>query len=158
MSRETIYLTREGHEKLKKDLTYLKNVCRRKISREIGEAIAHGDISENAEYEAAKEEQGLNEKRIAELQEKLSRVQIIDDEDIPKDRVFIGATVKLKDLKSKEELQYMLVSEVEADYAQGKISITSPIGQGLLGRKEKERVEIKVPAGVLKYKILKISR
>ena len=158
MSRGDTYLTREGHEKLKKDLAYLKNVCRRKISREIGEAIAHGDISENAEYEAAKEEQGLNEKRIAELQGKLSRVQIIDDEDIPKDKVLIGATVKLKDLHSKEELQYTLVSEVEADYSQGKISITSPVGQGLLGHKENQTVKVKTPAGVLKYKILKISR
>lgn len=158
MSGGNIYLTREGYEKLKKNLEYLKNVSRRKISKEIGEAIAHGDISENAEYDAAKEAQGLNEKRIAELEDKLSRGRIIDDENIPKDKVLIGATVKLKDLHSKEELQYTLVSEVEADYSQGKISITSPVGQGLLGHKENQTVEVKTPAGVLKYKILKISR
>lgn len=158
MSAGDTYLTREGYEKLREKLEYLKSVRRREISKEIGEAIAHGDISENAEYDAAKEAQGLNEKRIAELEDKLSRVRIIDDENIPKDRVLIGATVRLKDLDSGEELQYTLVSEVEADISQGKISTTSPVGKGLLGHKEKETVKIKIPAGILRYKILKISR
>ena len=158
MSTGDIYLTREGYEKLRKDLEYLKNVRRREISKEIGKAIAHGDISENAEYDAAKEAQGLNEKRIAELENKLSHVRLIDDEDIPKDRALIGATVKLKDLDSGEELEYTLVSEVEADVSQGKISTTSPVGKGLLGHKEKETVKIKIPAGILRYKILKILR
>ena len=158
MSIGDIYLTREGYEKLRKEWEYLKNVRRRNISKEIGLAIAHGDISENAEYDTAKEAQGLNEKRIAELGSKLSRARIIDDENIPKDKVLIGAIVKLRDLGSGEEFQYVLVSELEADYEQGKISITSPVGKGLLGRKESEIVEIKIPAGILKYKILKISR
>lgn len=158
MGTQDLYLTPEGYEKLKKELQYLKTVQRRKLSKEIGQAIAHGDISENAEYDAAKETQGLNEKRIAELEDKLSRAQIIDDENIPKDEVRIGATVKLKDLDSEKEFQYTLLSEVEADLLQGKISVTSPVGKGLLGHKKNETVEIKTPAGMLRYKILKITR
>lgn len=153
-----IYLTSEGYEKLRKELEFLKTLRRRELSREIEKARAHGDISENAEYAAAKETQGLNEKKIAELENKLSRAQILDDTNMPKDEALIGAVVKLKDLDSKEELQYMLVSELEADFSQGKISVTSPIGEGLLGHKVNETVKIKVPAGILKYKILKISR
>ena len=158
MSPEDVYLTREGYEKLREKLEYLKTVRRREISKEIGKAIAQGDISENAEYEAAKEAQGLNEKRIAELQDKLSHGRIIDDENIPADKVYIGAKVSLNDLDSGEEMEYTLVSEVEADYGHGKISITSPVGKGLLGHKENETVEINIPAGILRYKILKISR
>jgi len=154
----TIYLTPQGHEKLRKELERLKTVRRRELSRAIGEARAHGDISENAEYDAAKEAQGLNEKKIAELEQKLSTAQILDDTDMPKDEALIGATVKLKDMASGEELEYTLVSELEADFSQGKISVTSPVGKSLLGHKEKEIVEITVPAGILKYKVLKISR
>ena len=153
-----VYLTREGYEKLRKKLEHLKTVRRREISKEISKAIAHGDISENAEYDAAKEAQALTEKRIAELENKLGCVRIIDDEDIPKDQVLIGATVKLKDLDSGEELRYTLVSELEADFSQGKISVTSPVGKGLLGHRENESIEIKIPAGILRYQILKITR
>ena len=155
---ERVYLTREGYEKLRKELEHLKTVRRRELSRAIGEARSHGDISENAEYDAAKEAQGLNEKKIAELEEKLGSAQILDGASIPKDAALIGATVKLKDMSSGEELEYTLVSEPEADYAQGKISISSPVGKSLLNHKKNDTVEIKVPAGVLKYKILKISR
>ncbi len=153
-----IHLSREGYEKLRQEVEFLKTVKRRELSKAVGDAIAHGDITENAEYDAAKDAQALNEKRIAEFEERLSRARIIDDEDIPKDEVRIGATVRLKDLDSGEELGYTLVSEIEADYSQGKISVTSPIGRGLLGHKEKETVEIKIPAGVTRYKVLKISR
>jgi transcription elongation factor GreA len=153
-----VYLTRQGYEKLREELESLKTVRRRELSKEIEKARAHGDLSENAEYDAAKEAQALNEKRIAELEEKLARARILDDENIPKDEVLIGATVKLKDLDSKDVLEYTLVSEVEADFSQGKISVTSPVGKGLLGHKENETVEIKIPAGILRYKILKISR
>lgn len=153
-----VYLTREGYEKLRKELEHLKTVRRRELSKEISKARAHGDISENAEYDAAKEAQAFNEKRIAELENKLGRARIIDDENISKDEVCIGATVKLKDLDSGEALQYTLVSEVEADYSRGKISTTSPVGKGLLGHKENETVEISIPAGMLRYKILKILR
>ena len=158
MSAKNIYLTAEGHEKLFKELKFLKTVRRRKLSREIGIARSHGDISENAEYDAAKEAQAFNEKKIAELEERLSRAQILDDTKIAKDKALVGATVKLKDLDSGEELQYTLLSELEADFSRGKISITSPVGKALLGHKQGEIVEIKVPAGALRYKILKISR
>ncbi|MFH1457824.1 MAG: transcription elongation factor GreA [Candidatus Omnitrophota bacterium] len=155
---DVIYLTRSGYEKLVKELDFLKNQKRKQLSKAIGEARAHGDISENAEYDAAKEAQGLNEKRIADLESKLAYVRILDYEDIPKDEVLIGATVTLKDLDTQEELEYTLVSEAEADYGEGKISVTSPVGAALLNRREKEVVEIHVPAGLLKYEILKISR
>jgi len=100
----------------------------------------------------------LNEKRIAELEHKLATAQIIDEERMSKDEVLIGATVKLKDVDSGEELEYTLVAEEEADYSQGKISVTSPVGSGLLHHKEGQTVEIKVPAGILKYNVVKISR
>lgn len=155
---DEIYLTRSGHQKLMEDLEELKSVKRRQLSKAIAEARAHGDLSENAEYDAAKDAQALNEKRIAELESKLSRARIIENEDIAGDIVLIGATVRLKDLDSGEELEYILVSETEADYKQNKISIGSPVGAALLEHKENDKVEINVPAGVLKYKILKISR
>jgi len=155
---DEIYLTRSGYEKLIKELDVLKREKRKQLSKAIGEARSHGDISENAEYDAAKDAQALNEKRIAELEYKLTRARIIDYEDIPKDEVLIGATVRLKDLDSQEVLEYTLVSETEADYDEGKISVTSPVGAGLLNHKEKDIVEIKVPAGILRYEVLKISR
>lgn len=154
----SVYLTREGYEKLRKELELLKTVRRRELSKEIGIARAHGDISENAEYDAAKDAQALNEARIAGLEKRLIQVQILDDTNIAKDKALIGATVKLKDVGSGEEIQYTLLSELEADFSQGKISITSPLGKGLLGHKENEIVEIKVPAGIVKYRILEISR
>ena len=152
-----IYLTQDGFEKLVSELEHLKTVKRRQFSKAIGEARAHGDISENAEYDAARDAQAHNEKQIVELEDKLARVRILD-KDIPDDEVLIGATVKLRDMDTQEDLDYTLVSELEADYAVGKISITSPVGSGLLGHKENEVVEIKIPAGILRYKIIKISR
>ncbi len=154
----TVYLTREGYEKLREELEYLQTVKRRELSQAIGTARDHGDISENAEYDAAKEAQALNEIRIAKLEENFIHVRIIDDENLATDEILIGATVKLKNMDSGDELEYTLVSEIEADYDQGKISVTSPVGKGLIGHKEKEVVEIEVPVGILKYKILKISR
>ncbi len=157
MIRET-YLTREGYEKMKKEWDYLKNVRRREISKEIGVARAHGDLSENAEYDAAREDQAMVEKRIHQLEAAICQVRILEDEDIPDDKVYIGAKVKLRDLAKDCELNYMLVSEVESDSSQGKISTTAPIGRGLLGHEEGDIVEIKVPSGVLEYEILEISR
>ena len=158
MSIQKSYLTKEGYEKLRKKLEYLRTVRRRELSKEIGIARKHGDLKENSEYDAAKNAQGLNEAKIFELEGKLSNGQIIDYKDIPADRVFIGAIVELKDLDSGEKIQYTLVSEVEADFSDGKISVSSPVAQSLLGHKENETVEIKIPAGILRYKILKISR
>lgn len=152
-----IYLTREGYQKLTEELENLKTTKRRQLTKAIAEARAHGDISENAEYDAAREAQGLNEKKIAELEQKLGSARILDD-NMPSDEVLIGATVKIKDLDSGEELIYTLVSEEEADYEQGKISISSPIGGALLNHKVQDMIEIKIPAGILKYQILDISR
>jgi len=155
---EETYLTRKGHQKLIEELGYLRTVKRKELSKAVGEARAHGDISENAEYDAAKDAQAFNEKRIAELETKLASCRILDDENMSRDEVLIGATVWLKDLDSDEELAYTLVSEIEADYSQNKISISSPVGKGLLNHKVNEIIEIKIPVGFLRYKILKISR
>lgn len=155
---DDIYLTQGGYEKLIQELEYLRNVKRKKISEAIAQARAQGDISENAEYDAAKDAQALNEQRISELEDKLARARIIDNEDINSDEALLGAKVKLKDLDTEEEIEYLLVSELEADYDSGKISVTSPVGKGLLGHKKGEEVEIKIPAGVLRYKILEVTR
>ena len=158
MASANNYLTHEGYEKLRKELEFLKTGKRRQISKAIGEARAHGDISENAEYDAAKDAQGHNEKKIAELENTLATARIIDNDAMPQDEALVGAKVKLKDLDSGEEIEYMLVSEDEADYSANKISVTSPVGSALLGHKAGEKVDIKVPAGMLKYKVIKISR
>ncbi|MFC1592598.1 transcription elongation factor GreA [Candidatus Omnitrophota bacterium] len=158
MGTQDVYLTRAGYEKLRARLEYLKTTKRRQLSREIKKAREHGDLSENAEYDAAKNAQGYNEKDIAELEAKLQHGRILDDENIPKDEVLIGATVKLEDTGTGAKLKYTLVSDVEADYEEGKISVTSPVGRTLLGHKENETVKIEIPAGTLIYKILKITR
>ncbi|MCQ9207768.1 MAG: transcription elongation factor GreA [Omnitrophica bacterium] len=153
-----VHLSQKGYDKLMKELTYLKTVRTRELSEAIGRAREQGDISENAEYDAAKEAQGLNEKRIIELEEKLSNAQILDDSNIDKSKAFIGATVILEDLDTERKLKYTLVAELEADFAQKKISVTSPVGKALLGHKVGDVIAIKVPAGDLNYKILKITR
>ena len=154
---DEVYLTRVGYQKLYDDLDRLKK-DRIKISKAIEEARLQGDISENAEYDAAKDAQAHNAARMAELETKLTRVRIIEDEDIPSDRIFIGAIVTLRDLDTKEELEYMMVSPEEASYEENKLSIFAPIGKALIGHKEGEELDIKVPAGILRYKILKIKR
>ena len=153
-----VYLTRDGFEKLRDELERLKTTERRKIAKAIQEARLQGDISENAEYDAAKDAQAHCEKRISDLEAKLSQVRIIENENIPADKVFIGAIVNLKDLDTDEEMKYFLVSPEEANYEENKISVTSPVGKSLLGHKAGEKVEITVPAGTLRYKILKITR
>jgi transcription elongation factor GreA len=155
---DKIVLSREGYEKLVKDLEYLKTTKRREIAQDIAKARAFGDLKENAEYDAAKNNQALNEKRIAELETKLGHVQILDETKIPKDQVFIGATVLLKDLKNEDEFSYSIVPQDEANFDENKISVTSPIAKGLLGLKVGDTAEIRIPAGILKYKVLKISR
>jgi len=153
-----IILSQKKYDELLKELEYLKNTRRRELSREIAVAREKGDITENAEYDAAKEAQGLLEKRIAELEDKLSRATVMENIDIASDKAYIGATVKLKDLDSGEEVSYTLVSQEEANFAEGKISIESPIGKALLGHKKGDKVDIQIPAGTLKYKILLITR
>ncbi len=158
MAGHDIFLTQKGYEKLQAELEHLKTVKRREVAKQLEKARAMGDLSENAEYDAAKEAQAHLEKRIAELSDKLSRSRIIENENIPKDKIYIGAQVKLLDEDTQDEMDYLLVSPPEADYAQNKISIESPIGKALLGKKIGEVVEINVPAGVLIYKILDINR
>ena len=153
-----VYLTKAGYEKLRVELERLKTTERHRIAKAIGEARLQGDISENAEYDAAKDAQAHCEARIAELEAKLAMVRIIENENISSDKVFIGAIVSLKDLETKEELKYILVSPEEANYEESKISIYSPIGKALMGRAKGEEVSIHVPAGILKYKIVKIGR
>ena len=155
---DKIPMTREGYDRLVKDLETMKTTKRREIADDIAKARAFGDLKENAEYDAAKNSQAMNEKRIADLEEKLAYVQFIDETKIPKDQVFIGAKVLLKDLKNQDEFTYSIVPQDEADFDAGKISVTSPIAKGLLGLKVGDTTEIKIPAGVLKYKVLKISR
>ena len=153
-----VYLTRAGFEKLNSELGHLKTTERRRISKAIGEARLLGDISENAEYDAAKDAQAHCEARIAELENSLSNVRIIEDQNIPGDKIYIGAIVKIKDLGTKEEIQYQLVAPEESDFEQNKLSVFSPIGKGLMGKQIGDEAEIKAPAGVLRYKILSIER
>lgn len=153
-----IYLNKEAYDKLDEQVTTLKTTRRKEISIQLHDARAHGDLGENAEYEAAKEAQTFNEIRIRELEDKLARARIIKEEDLPTGIAVLGTTVRLRDLDASEEIEYALVSEVEADFAEDKISVSSPVGKGLLGHKEGESVVIKVPKGILKYEILKISR
>jgi transcription elongation factor GreA len=154
---EDIYLTREFFHKLHDEFEQLKKDSL-KISKEIETARLQGDLSENAEYDAAKEAQAYNAARRSDLEDKLARAKIIEDQDIPADKIYIGAIATIIDQDTEEEMKYMMVSPEESSYEDNKISILSPIGKSLLGRAEGEELEIEVPAGVLKYKILKIER
>jgi transcription elongation factor GreA len=154
---EHIYLTRDFFHKLHDELEQLKKKSL-KIAKEIEAARLQGDLSENAEYDAAKEAQAHNAARRTELEDKLARVKIIEDQDIPADKIYIGAIATLKDLDTAEEIKYMMVSPEESNYEDNKISILSPIGKALLGHGKGEEVDIQVPVGVLKYKVLKVER
>ena len=154
---DATYLTRAGYQKLYKELEDLKSE-RIRIAKAIEEARLQGDISENAEYDAAKDAQAHNVARISEVEGKLANVRIIEDENIPNDKVYIGAFVSLRDLGNDEEFTYMLVSPEEADYEENKVSIFSPIGKALMGKAKNEKLEIKVPAGILRYEIIDIKR
>jgi len=153
-----VYLTRERLVELEHQLHELKLKGIAEMAQKIQEARSHGDLSENAEYDAAKEEQQHLELRISKLELTLSRAQIIESKDLPNDKVYILSTVKLKDLQSKESVTYLLVSPEEADFEKNKISVTSPIGKGLMGKTQGERIKIPVPAGTLEYEILEITR
>ncbi len=155
---ETIYFTQEGLQKLKDEIHYLKTVERKKITQQIAEARDKGDLSENAEYDAAKEAQGLMEARIAGLVSNLSNARLVDETKIDTSRVLILSTVKLRNNKNKAEMKYTLVAENEADFKSNKISVSSPIGKGLLGKKVGEVAIIKIPNGELELEIVKITR
>ncbi len=153
-----VYLTRERLVELEHELHKLKLNGRAEIAQKISEARSHGDLSENAEYDAAKEEQQHLELRISKLEQTLSRARIIESKELPNDKVYILSKVKLQDIKSEEIVLYTLVSPEEADFEKNKISVTSPIGRGLMGKVQGDTVKIPVPAGTLEYKILEISR
>jgi transcription elongation factor GreA len=145
------------HE-LEQKLHEMKSKGRAEIAQKIAEARSHGDLSENAEYDAAKEEQGLFELRIQKLETSLAYARIIDTKDLPTDAVYILSQVTVEDTKSGEQCTYMLVSQEEADYDEGKISVSSPIGKALLKRKIGDIVKIQVPAGTLEYKVINIGK
>jgi transcription elongation factor GreA len=155
---EPIYLSKEGRLKLEAELKRLKFEERPKLVAEIKRSREMGDLSENAEYHAAKEAQSHLERKIAELEYKLARVRTVDTEQIPDDKVYLFAKVLVKDQKDGEEIEYTIVPADEADVDNDIISVKSPIGAGLLGKSVGEVAEIDVPAGVLKYEILKITR
>ena len=152
------YLTAEGLRKLQDELNHLKNVERPEASRAIAEARDKGDLSENAEYHAAKDAQGLLEMKIAKMEDLLVNSRILDESKVDASKVAVMSKVKLKNLNTKSELNYLLVAENEADLKSGKISVSSPIGKGLLGKKKGEVAEIQVPAGTLKLQVMEISR
>lgn len=158
MGRKVTYLSKKGYEKLKEELEYIQTVKKPGISKRLGVARAHGDLSENAEYDAAKEALSHVMIRIRDLTIKLSTAEIIDGKNISSDKVYIGATVTLVDQNTDEELKYILVGTDEVDPMEDKISIDSPIAKGLLGHKVGDVVDIKIPAGIVKYKISKITR
>ena len=155
---DIVYLTKEKFIEFEADLRAMKIDGRKQVAAKIAEARGHGDLSENAEYDAAREEQRHLEYRIAKLEETLSKTRIIDSKDIDTDKVHILSKVTVKDQKSGKKIQYQMVSSEEADFDLNKISTTSPIGKGLMGKSVGEIAEIKVPAGLLKYEILGISR
>jgi len=152
------YITRGGYEKLEKELQHLKSVERPAVIKSLTHARSYGDLSENAEYSAAKERQLQVESKINSISQRLASSIIVDESMIPADKAYLGATVRLKDKKTGEEITYRLVSTVEADFNENKISTESPVGRALLGKMAGESVEITVPAGKFAYEILSVSR
>jgi transcription elongation factor GreA len=151
------YYTKEGLEKLKAEVEHLKRVERPRVSEQIAEARDKGDLSENAEYDAAKEAQGLLEMKISKMEDTLANARVLDSSKLATDKVMVLSKVKIKNTKTKAEVSYKLVSESESDLRSGKISVNSPIGKGLIGKKLGETVEIKVPSGVMEFEITEIS-
>jgi transcription elongation factor GreA len=152
------YYTEKGLKELREKLDHLKDVERPRASQAIGEARDKGDLSENAEYDAAKEAQGMLEMEISKLEETLSNARIIDESKLDSSKVLVHSKVKIKNLINSATMEYMLVAQSEANLAQGKISVDSPIGKGLLGKKLGDIAEIEIPNGNVKFEILKISR
>jgi len=152
-----VYFTKDGLQKLKDELHTLSTVERNKISQQIAEARDKGDLSENAEYDAAKDAQGMLELKISKLQDALANARIIDETQMSTEEVRLFTTVKIKNLKNNAEFTYSLVSENEANLKQGKISVTSPIGSGLLGKKVGETAQIHAPAGIMEFLVLDIQ-
>lgn len=155
---EVTYYTQEGLDKLREELQHLKTEGRAAIAKAIAEARDKGDLSENAEYDAAKEAQGLHEAKIAKLEGTLATARLIDESKLDLTKVLALSIVKIKNVKNGATMTYQLVAESEADLKTGKISVKSPIAQGLLGKSVGEKAEIQVPAGKMEFEILEISR
>ncbi|MFA5575001.1 MAG: transcription elongation factor GreA [Brumimicrobium sp.] len=158
MATKINYYTEEGLKKLKDELNDMENVQRPKISQQIAEARDKGDLSENAEYDAAKEAQGLLEMQIAKLKNIIANARIIDDSEIDSSKALILSTVRIKNLKNNAEMAYTLVAEKEADLKQKKISVESPIGKGLLGKSVGDICDVQTPSGIIQFEILEITR
>jgi transcription elongation factor GreA len=158
MPEKEFILTQEGYDNLEKELEELKTTTRYEIAERIRVALGFGDLSENSEYDEAKNAQAANEMKIAELEEKLKYAKIIDDSQVDTDVVQVGNIVKVVDLDYNEEIEYTIVGSTEVDLAANKISNESPIGQALLGKKKNNIVEVKAPAGVIKLKIKSIKK
>ncbi len=152
-----VYLTKERLIELEKELQEMKTNGRKAIAAKIAEARAHGDLSENAEYDAAKEEQGLFELKISKMESILSRARIIDTSKMPSDEVHLLSTVKIKNLKTKKIVDYLLVSPEEADFQKGKVSITSPVGQALMGKRVGDKIQVTAPAGLIEFELIEIN-
>ncbi len=157
MSTDRIPMTAEGYAAMEAEIKHLKTVERPRIIKAIAEARAHGDLSENAEYHAAKELQGLTEARVAELEDKLSRAEVIDVTKFKGDQVRFGATVTLIDEDTEEEVTYQIVGEFEADVSKGKISVNSPVARALLGKSKGDSAEVSTPGGGRYFEILKVE-
>ena len=155
---EISYFTKEGYEKLKQELQELKSKGRSEIAKEISEAREKGDLSENAEYDAAKEKQGLLELKISKMEDLLASARIVDESEFDTSKVYILTKVRLKNLKTKQEVSYQLVTQQEANLAEGRISVDSPIGKGVLGKAVGEIAQVKAPAGTIEFEILEIFR
>ncbi len=154
---DKVILTQEGYDKLYEDLMFLKTKKRREVADQLEKARAHGDLSENADWETAKETKHQLEIRIGQLEHRLASAQIVAKGDIAQDKVYLTAKVKVKNLKSGDTFDYILVSQDEANFDEGKISVTSPIGRGLLGKSLNEVAEIQVPVGKIQLKIMEIN-
>lgn len=158
MSEKKVVLTYEGLKRMEEELENLKTVRRKEVADKIKEARGQGDLSENAEYDAAKEEQAEIESRIVVLEKMLKNAEVIDDEEISNDIISIGCKVKIYDVEFEEELEYAIVGSAEADPMEGKISNESPVGKTLLGHKIGDLVEVETPAGMVEFRILEINR
>lgn len=155
---EVIYLTKERLLQIEAELNDLKRRGRKEMAQKIADARSHGDLSENADYDAAKEEQGLMELRISKMEQILSKSQVISADDFPNDKVYILSKVKIKNLKIDKVIEYQLVSDAEADFEQNKISVSSPLGKALLGKVIGEKVDVQGPAGKLEFELMDIFK
>ncbi|NLY52878.1 MAG: transcription elongation factor GreA [Firmicutes bacterium] len=157
MSEKEVLLTKEGLSRLEDELEHLKTVKRREVADRIKQALAFGDISENSEYDDAKNEQAFIESRIVKLEKMLRNARLISEDDIQSEVVGLGSRVKLKDLEYEDEFEYMIVSSAEADPGEAKISDESPVGEALIGKKPGDVIEVEVPAGLVRYQILAVN-